>query len=87
MNRVLTRDEVLALPDGARVWVNHSNDNYAENWDGIHTFFEHGGLLVGEDGSSWCCRANPGLYNNAFRVWSLPVAPTDDELAAWPWEA
>lgn len=25
-------------------------------------------------------------YGKYYRVWSLPVAPTPDELAAWPWE-
>ncbi len=89
MNRVLTLEEVLALDEGARVWVEHEGG--WSHWDGIYIAKCNEGELIclvleGPVGGGWTASTYKELYNNLFRVWSLPVAPTADELAAWPWE-
>lgn len=94
-NRVLTLQEVLARPEGARVWVEdkhfkscthtvrHNYTDSAEyNGDGqtyefalvddCHKFYENP-------------QEGDGAYMIQFRVWSLPVAPTEDELRGNPW--
>ena len=86
MNRVLTLEQVKALPEGARV---HLECRYAPRWDEVVTWRCNCGdnVLAGS-------RCDTDLndielqhgYGTHWRVWSLPVAPTPDELAAWPWE-
>lgn len=77
MNKVLTLEEVLALPEGARVWVELST--LGTTGEGEHTKGEHG-RLYDAVGCYW--GHNPYPFG---RVWSLPQPPTDDELAANPW--
>lgn len=88
MNRVLTLEEVLALDDGARVWVEHAkgygkSHMYAKltGWNGCDI------ALVDEDGVCW--RIDTHIPETAFgklyRVWSLLQPPTNEELAVNPW--
>jgi hypothetical protein len=77
-NRVLTLADVLALPEGAKVWVEVRNDSY---YSGIH--FRNKGKLVDSKGKFTI--GGPGHVGGSFRVWSLPQPPTDEELAANPW--
>lgn len=84
MNRVLTLDEVLALADGTRVWVEEVPRKCGPD-SAVHV---RNGDVLTEEGS---CGYYPILdklvpWGINQRVWSLPVAPTADELAAWPWE-
>lgn len=84
-NTVLMLSEGLALPDGARVWVEISpsvSEMFGYVPDGLHIKRDNqlkdhaGALTIGGKGhlAGW------------FRVWSLPQPPTADELAANPWE-
>lgn len=89
MNTVLTLEQVLALPEGARVWVEHSR-GYGEShtcakmtkWCGCDV------ALMDEDGVCW--RIDTHIPETAFgklyRVWSLPQPPTPEEVDANPWE-
>ena len=85
-NRVLTLEEVLALLDGARVWVEHSDDDEAEKWDGEHKYIAQIGMIEGEDGGGWSVKMYPEKVGETFRVWSLPQPPTQAEMEKWPWE-
>lgn len=78
MNQVLTPAEVLALPEGARVWVEVRE---AMELSGEH--IKAGDLL--EDDNGPFTVGGTGHLNHMFRVWSLPQPPTPEELAAWPW--
>ena len=85
-NRVLTLVEVLALPDGARVWV---EDAHNERYGG-----EHFKVML-DNGKSALRRTDQPTINARFlqypyfgtnyRIWHLPVAPTEDELRGNPW--
>ena len=90
-NKVLTLEEVRALEDGARVWVEMSRKSYFESQ--VHHFSAAERRSIAEireprliDMSGGWFPINAEWVNDEYRVWSLPVAPTPDELAAWPWE-
>lgn len=85
MNKVLTLEEVLALDEGARVWVEERLREYGLE-SAVHV---RNGDVLTEEGSCRYYRILDKLvpWGINQRVWSLPVAPTPDELAAWPWEA
>lgn len=82
-NHVLSLAEVLALPEGARVWV-EERGGYLQSEVHVRV----GDLLVGASGM-WYDPTKPDW--NTFdtpvecRVWHLPVAPTEDELRGNPW--
>lgn len=94
-NRVLTLDEVLTLPDGARVWVEINPENAykapAQHHEVKHTTrfdvydtYDH--LLLDEDGSYWGITGNgqnEDHFGVVYRVWLRE--PTAEELAANPW--
>jgi len=86
VNRVLSIDEVRALPEGAKVWVEHPIDAIFE--DGAHQVKkrEHIGLVL-EDCSGYFW--NPAYVRDfgcRYRVWLLPRKPTEAELRANPWK-
>ena len=90
-NRVLALSEVLALPDGARVWVELSRKSYYNSE--VHTFSAAQNRSIAEireprliDRSGGWFPINADWVNGEYRVWSLPVAPTEDELRGNPWE-
>jgi hypothetical protein len=86
MNRVLTLEEIMALDEGARLWVETSTKS--EYGSMIHYRTKtHAGDDALKDSSGGYYPITPEWYGDEYRVWSLPVAPTPDELAAWPWEA
>ena len=88
-NRVLSLDEVMALEEGARVWV----ELYPGILYGCAKEFEFSGLHVMRRGmlrneSDEACRLNPsgpGHRAGNFRVWQLPKAPTKKERKRNPW--
>lgn len=89
-NRVLTLDEVLALPEGARVWVEYNLEEWAiPVCDRVATFekavkrFRYEKNLIPGGG------LHLGIthYGRWHRVWSLPQEPTQAEKDANPWEA
>lgn len=89
-NRVLTLDEVLALPEGTRVWVELSRKSYYKSQ--VHTFSIAENRSIAEireprliDMSGGWFPVSGEWVNDEYRVWSLPVAPTPEELARWPW--
>ena len=91
-NKVLTLEEVLALDDGREVWVEMSRKSYFKSQ--IHHFSAAESRSIAEireprliDMSGGWFPINAEWVNDEYRVWSLPAAPTPDELAAWPWEA
>lgn len=89
-NAVLTLAEVLALPDGARVWVEMSRKSYFESQ--VHHFSAAERRSVAEireprliDMSGGWFPISAEWVNDEYRVWSLPQPPTDEEMAAWLW--
>lgn len=94
MNRVLTLEEVKALPEGARVWIEHSDhcpDEYKDEIYVVHRQYcgSYIALLSTNTGADWDIEKEDDAgssFGVDYRVWSLPVAPTPDEMAAWPWE-
>lgn len=85
-NRVLTLDELLALPEGARA--------YGEERDGfvIHSdLYTNAGGLMQSDTQGFYDLAEPdwdkdGSFKRVdVRFWALPQPPTPDELASNPW--
>lgn len=79
-NKVLTPEEVLALDEGARVWV-EMHRSADQRLGGVHT--KDGGYVWNEDGPFTI--GGDGHRAGSFRIWCLPVAPTPEELAANPW--
>lgn len=88
-NRVLTLEEVLACPQGAAVWVEHTAE--WRQFDGVHVArCDERGRLVSlsiksTHGSGWAVCFVKSVLNKYIRVWSLPQPPTAEELSAWPW--
>lgn len=83
-NRVLSLDEVLALPEGARVWVEESPKSYLASRECV----KHDSILECESGCYYdLTERNWYMFDGHIdvRVWSLPQPPTPDELAANPW--
>lgn len=88
MNRVLTLEEIMALADGSVVFgeVNQCVDKSGS----LSGVYERRGECFVQQGQRFPMVLGinmPGRKKGYWRVWSLPVAPTPDELAAWPWEA
>ena len=87
-NRVLDLAEVMALEEGARVWVD--NQVAWEHYDGIHVVNrnapERAWLINERLGGGWPESSYREHLNVWFRVWSLPQPPTHEELNANPWE-
>jgi len=81
-NRVLTLDEVLALGDGAEVWVEMRTSN---RFDGAH--IKRHTTLENDMGDIEICDESRRTFEKRWRVWSLPQPPTHAELAANPWPA
>lgn len=85
MNRILTLEEVLALPDGARVWV---EGHFEHRFDGVYFRAKKDGSenvlrdVNNPDSGCWLMPQYVGTY---IRVWSLPQPPTAEERAATPW--
>lgn len=83
-NRPLALDEVLALPEGAVGHVEWKSDDPPSVFDGLITRcapdakWLFSGYAAPREKD---CRG----YGKIFRVWSLPVAPTPEELAKNPW--
>lgn len=95
-NRVLTLDEVLALPEGARVWVEDEIQRLtqhtvcydycdAEELNGSGEVYAL--ALVDEHHKFWPIDLDvmDEYFGRVFRVWSLPQPPTPDDLQANPW--
>ena len=85
-NRVLTMAEVLALPEGARVWV---EARYDCRFDSEHFKGKKDGnndVLRRVDNPDKGCWLKNHYVNETFRVWSLPQPPTQEEMEKWPWE-
>lgn len=95
-NRVLSLEEVLALPDGARVWVEHGSGlrwNKDQAYTALRgTSAKMDSLLLQSDngGGKYTLKCGDTIimdgYGNWFRVWSLPQPPTPEEMDANPWE-
>jgi len=84
-NRVLTLQEVLALPEGARVWV---EERYGGGRGGEHFRAKKDGdadVLRRADNPDNGCWLKEPFFGDYWRVWSLPVAPTEEELRGNPW--
>ena len=95
-NRVLSLDEVLALPDGARVWVESAISYSVQHAvcrgycdarefngdDEVHEF-----VLVNDFHKYWPIELDEVdvYFGRDYRVWSLPQPPTPDELMDNPW--
>lgn len=84
-NRVLALDEVRALRPGAKVLVEfvsvvpYRTAQVIDTAEGIAVKDVAGNYMWPREDAT---AKNYGKY---YRVWSLPVAPTADELAACPW--
>ena len=84
-NHPLTLSEVLALPEGARVWV---EERYGGGRGGEHFRAKKDGdadVLRRADNPDNGCWLKEPFFGDYWRVWSLPVAPTEDELRGNPW--
>ena len=91
-NRVLALDEVLALPEGARVWVeDHRWSSLCGEHHVEHNYESHGEkigfCLVNLSGKYWPLDDdfNRKWFAMEERVWSLPQEPTQAEKDANPW--
>lgn len=84
-NRVLTREEALELPEGARVWVEERHTGCKGS---VYVAFMYdGGIRLGDGESYWGIYSErQDCFNYSFRAWPLPQPPTPEELAANPWE-
>lgn len=84
-NRVLTLAEVRALPEGAKVWVEHPiNAIFVDGAHQVKKWEYIGPVLEDCNGYFW----NPAYvtdFGRRYRVWLLPRKPTADELRANPW--
>ena len=78
-NRVLSIDEVMALPEGARV-------RYEENqkfWRALCRTMPFCPLTKHD--LDYLAPPNYDGYGTYWRVWSLPQPPTPEEIEANPW--
>ena len=84
-NKVLTPAEVLALPEGARVWV----EEHPRSYLGSTVYTRQGDHLKADPGCFYDL-TDPDWYifgeRVDVRVWSLPQPPTQEEMGANPWE-
>ncbi len=78
-NRVLSWDEVKALPDGCKVFCEKAP--WAFSGGGVHA--RCGDRLINDNECYWHFRDFPSKW---MRVWLLPRKPTADELRANPWK-
>lgn len=84
--RVLTEEELKALPDGSVVWEEFFNGEEGESTS-IVPALVYAGQITSPDGSSnidVCARGWPDGDGNAFRYWSS--RPTDEQREATSWE-
>lgn len=85
-NRVLALPEVLALEDGAEVWVEEAFPEFAS---GVNTVMRASGHVSLEPPAEETCGPYwPGsigdCFGNQYRVWLH--RPTDAERSAEPWK-
>ena len=89
-NKVLTLEEVLVLPEGARVWVevNEAHCNLLTNEDsgGVHQMYTTSDDKAMLRGNGYWSLASIDLPDIGwlYRVWSLPQPPTQEEMDAVP---
>ena len=86
--RLLTRDEIKALPDGTKVWVEYNHDRL-DLWDDEAMFRQD------KDGVGPVLRNNSGYweiddyrFGNSFRVWEKMPSERESRSTAWsdsPW--
>lgn len=88
-NRILSLAEVLALPEGARVWVEcgAGAGRSTGEYEMIEVYGTRALMNMGDDEEfflmgNWLA----GFLGKFARVWHLPFAPTEDELAKYEWE-
>ena len=87
-NRVLTLEEVLALPDGAAVWVDEARPEFKSGINKVLRPHDgEWGLSLeppeGEGCGPYWPETWPDYVGTRFRVWLRE--PTPAELAANPW--
>lgn len=89
-NRVLSLDEVMALEEGARVWVEMSRKSYFKSQ--AHRFSAAESRSIVEIREPRLIDMSGGWFpitaewvNDEYRVWSLPQPPTPEEIEANPW--
>lgn len=83
-NRVLSIDEVHALRDGTKLYVEIKSSVFSG--EGVH--WKSGSKLIAQNGCFWPIdKASEDVGRTAkwARVWLLPRKPTADELRANPW--
>lgn len=90
-NRVLSLAEVMALEEGARVWVEMSRKSYFKSQ--VHHFSAVESRSTAEIREPRLIDVSGGWFpisaewvNDEYRVWSLPQPPTQEEMEKWPWE-
>ncbi|MDD3029841.1 MAG: hypothetical protein PHS57_06150 [Alphaproteobacteria bacterium] len=98
-NRVMLLAEVLALPEGKKVYVEGAKITDSQRYtSGVHTVrhnyredieideIYHGHALVDKDGYYWPLdKEGRTSYGKHYRVWVLPHRPTPEELIANAW--
>jgi hypothetical protein len=83
-NRVLSIDEVHALRDGTKLYVEIKPSAFSG--EGVH--WKSGSKLIAQNGCFWLIdKESEDVWPMAkwARVWLLPRKPTDAELRANPW--
>lgn len=88
-NRVLSLAEVMALEEGARVWVEeHQRSEFESGIGKTHTLIWGEKAVMTPDLEGWYSLTDPfpgGVMGKDYRVWSLPQPPTPEEIEANPW--
>ena len=83
-NRVLSLEEVLALPHETQVWVQYKSLERISMVQTVKRFDGYVDLAYGKN-KTWVPAWFPERYGVEYRVWSLPQPPTPQEIAANPW--
>lgn len=81
VNRVLTLEEVRAMREGDKVWI---EDRKHERFDGLYTR-TNDRLRLESSPYGWAPFQPDNLYSFDYRAWSNGK-PTPAESAAVPWE-
>lgn len=86
-NRVLSLAEVMALEEGARVWVEDATcERLSNEYIAEHNHFNGDHIIDICLRNGECYWTIEGLRTlDDVRVWSLPQPPTPDEIEANPW--
>ena len=84
-NRVLSLDEVMALPHETQVWVQYKSLERISMVQTVKRFDGYVDLAYGKN-KTWVPAWFPERYGVEYRVWSLPQPPTQEEMEKWPWE-